>query len=337
MTDWPVLDLAIGLTLVYTAVSLLCSTVNEAIASLVGRRAKFMEKWLRGVLENPAATGEAAEEKLRAFYEHPLIKPLLRKSILPKPETLRTSMRKTLGRPPIPPTPHRAPSYIPAKTFVTALLNLSPPAPADPAGLVGVGKRTLAEIKAGLPPGAARDVVLTIIHDVGNNEYAIRKRLEDWYDESMDRVSGWYKRRVQLVLAVIGLIAACVLNVDSIQIAETLWSQPNARAAVTAKAADFVAAKAKPPTTKSFNAAVKDVGSLSALEIPIGWNFKSGDLRDFPHTWKARAAKVMGIFITVLALLLGAPFWFDLLGRLVSLKGAGPPPPANAAMAAGSG
>jgi hypothetical protein len=321
VTDWPVLDLALGLTLVYTSVSLLCSTLNEALASLVGRRAKFMEKWLRGVLTDPNLKDDA-EKGLRQFYEHPLIKPLLRKPLIPKPKgERRARARKALGRTPEPATTGRAPSYIPSNTFVSTLLNF---APAVGGTLENVNKRSLDDIKNTFPAGAVRDVAATIIQEVGDDEAAIQKRLEQWYDESMDRVSGWYKRRVQLILAVIGLIAACVLNVDSILIAQTLWSQPNARNAVATQAASYVAKNTKPPTSENFDQAAKDVGQLSALELPLGWNFKHGDLRDRPHSLKAWASKAIGILITTLALLLGAPFWFDLLGKLVSLRGSGP-------------
>jgi hypothetical protein len=36
--------------------------------------------------------------------------------------------------------------------------------------------------------------------------------------------------------------------------------------------------------------------------------------------------KVLGWFVTGLALSLGAPFWFDLLGKFMNIRGAGPKP-----------
>jgi hypothetical protein len=36
--------------------------------------------------------------------------------------------------------------------------------------------------------------------------------------------------------------------------------------------------------------------------------------------------KILGLLVTVLAISLGAPFWFDLLNRLVNLRSTGKPP-----------
>lgn len=302
MTDWPVLDVALGLTLVYTAASLLCSSLNEAAAALLARRAGFLEKWLRNVLTDPDAPAKV-EESLDSFYQHPLIQPLVREATLPRPG-------------------QRRPSYLPASTFVSALLNLDP---GD-----GTGKRPLDDIVKALPPSHAKRVVATILQEVGHNEKALRSRLETWYDESMERVSGWYKRRTQIWLALIGLSAACLLNIDTVQIADTLWAQPNVRSAVVASAGHFSAQSSAQPSTQSITDTVNYLNSLNAIKLPIGWDGTAKnathDPRAFPSGLKAWAAKVAGILITTLALLLGAPFWFQLLGKLVNLKSAGPTP-----------
>jgi hypothetical protein len=56
-----------------------------------------------------------------------------------------------------------------------------------------------------------------------------KKSLEDWFNDSMDRVSGWYKRQVQFILFFLGFIMAMTLNVDIIQIATTLSKDKDAR------------------------------------------------------------------------------------------------------------
>jgi hypothetical protein len=308
MTEWPVLDVALGLTLVYASVSLLCSSLNEAFASILGLRAKFLEKWLRRVLSNPAGPQDAAEAALAIFYGHPLIQPMVG---APLPRT----------------TSPRRPSYIPASTFVSALLNPTPGAGAAPT--------SLKSLVASLPSSPAKDVVVAIYEEVGEDAAQLRKRLEAWYDQSMDRVSGWYKRRVQVVVAVIGLIAASGLNIDSVHIADTLWSQPSVRSAVVAEAKN-VAAHTSPPTSDDLVKAANNVNALSKLKIPIGWQLKKNDARDLPRSFRAVVFKIVGILITTLALLLGAPFWFDLLGKLVSLRGAGPTPATPAPVTAGA-
>ena len=252
MTDWPVLDVALGLTVVYTAASLLCSSLNEAIASLLGRRAGFLEQWLRNVLTDPDGQADA-EAALDTFYEHPLIRPLLRTT--PISRRRRGSARQ------------RRPSYLPATTFVSALLNLTP---GD-----GTRKRPLDELVQSLPPSHAKRAVAAILQDVGRDEAALRRRLETWYDQSMERVSGWYKRRAQLWLAGIGLIAACVLNIDSLQIADTLWAQPNVRNTVVASASKVCCTDTSKPSLQGITETVNYLNSLNAIKLPIGWDVSS--------------------------------------------------------------
>src|SRR3954470_5766437 len=52
----------------------------------------------------------------------------------------------------------------------------------------------------------------------------VKANIENWYNGTMDRVSGWYRRRTQTILFFIGLGAAAALNVDAITIAKRLNS-----------------------------------------------------------------------------------------------------------------
>jgi hypothetical protein len=58
---------------------------------------------------------------------------------------------------------------------------------------------------------------------------AARRTVEQWFDDAMDRASGWYKRSAQLWLGVVGLVLACLLNVDTISVATALWRDPTLR------------------------------------------------------------------------------------------------------------
>ena len=52
----------------------------------------------------------------------------------------------------------------------------------------------------------------------------------------MDRVSGWYKRRVQLMLFLVGLFVAIVLNIDTITTATRLMNDDTLRDSLVALA-----------------------------------------------------------------------------------------------------
>ena len=68
MLSTPVLDVAIGLSLFYLLLGLICTTLNEMIAGWRKSRANFLDKGIGRLL------GDA--ELKRMVFNHPLIKSL---------------------------------------------------------------------------------------------------------------------------------------------------------------------------------------------------------------------------------------------------------------------
>jgi hypothetical protein len=182
----------------------------------------------------------------------------------------------------------------------------------------------------------ARQPLLRMMTDAEGDRDKFRGSLEHWYDDTMDRVSGWYKRYVQRIILVITIMLVACLNVDSINIAQVLWRLPTERAAVAAAAAK----QAGSGSSASQNAD-EVVRSISALKLPLGWTpphittvgpagaktvVVSTDPQHVPLGAGSWLIKLLGLLITVLALSLGAPFWFDALTKLGSLRQAGPKP-----------
>jgi hypothetical protein len=309
MANWATLDVAIGLAVVYFILSLLASTINEAISTWRGWRSKFLEQWLVNVLEEQAKQ-PSGTSLLDKFWDHPLISPLTRQ---PKGMDARRTHR-------------RRPSYISTETFSAVILNLDAAA--------HTGKRTVDDVIAGLPPDTDLGrAVISLRTEVGDDLSALRVRLERWYDDGMERVSGWYKRHVQLWLAVIGLALAIVVNADTLQLVNSLWGDKTVRAAVVAEAGRTVQ-NGKPT---SLGDTAGEVQRIKALNVPLGWKLKRHDPRDLPHGFRSWFAKVLGLLLTAVALTLGAPFWFDLLSKMVRVRGSGAPPPARDAVRSGDG
>ena len=59
-----------------------------------------------------------------------------------------------------------------------------------------------------------------------------RARLAQWFDKNMEQVTDTYKRRIQVISLVVGLALALVLNIDTLQLAQTLWGDPSLRQAM---------------------------------------------------------------------------------------------------------
>jgi len=156
---------------------------------------------------------------------------------------------------------------------------------------------------------------------------AFRVSIESWFDDTMDRVSGWYNRKAKLIILCLAVAVSFALNVDTIVIANTLSQDATLRASVVA-AAEVRAQQATPEdgeldTTLGVD---KYREELSALALPILWSTEDGDPRSAPGNFSGWVVKLLGLLITAFAVALGAPFWFDLLSKFVNVRTSGRQP-----------
>lgn len=274
-----ILDTAIGLIFVYLVISLIVSAANELLAAVFRLRAQNLFLGIRELLQDPSATGLVSR-----FYEHPLI------------EALAAQDKK--------------PSYIPSRTFALTLLDIvSPVAPA--------GNRTLDDLKAGIEK-LSQPLQITfrvLLDDAGHDMEQFKKQLETWFNSSMERVSGWYKRKTQAIQLALALVIVVVGNVDSVRIVRSLSGVNSPlRDSIKAAAQSFVEQKVQQgDPQKQLTTATEAIGNLA---LPIGWV-------DGGHVG---ASNILGWLITALAASLGAPFWFDLLNRFVNVRASGKAP-----------
>ncbi len=344
------LDVGIGVSLFFLLVSLICSAVREAIETVMRSRARDLERGLREMLDDPTGTTITA-----SLFAHSQIFSLfagtydpgkLRKSFFSGVVAMPQSVRSSL------------PSYIPSRQFATALLDIVArgrgdwPYPVDPRALTVDQLRHQAGF---LPNGRLQRAVLTAIDHGAGDLDTVRSNVEHWFDGSMDRVSGWYKRRTQKWLFAIGLAAAVVLNLDALTVTGHLVGDKTLRAAFVAEAGKVVASgvpdgatpadggttaatttngHAEPPTVSDMRA------ELAAIGAPIGWvgglpGPQSCPLRAADETcpmaerlapaWSWVVAGrwlrvILGWLITGAATTFGAPFWFDLLNKFMVIR-----------------
>ena len=314
-----VLDVVVGLVFVYLLLSIICTAANEMIAALFSLRGRNLVEGISNLLADNQVKGLAG-----LFYDHPLIKGLYR--------------GKT------------KPSYISAHTFTLAFLDGIAPAKGDVTAV-------MSEIKTavnGLPNDSElRQVLLILLQQAGDDFTKFRAGIEVWFNDAMDRVSGWYKRKSQLIILVLAVFITGFTNADTIQIVKSLFSDPVIRAAVAARAQEFVKQPAgtigresgkkseptagsapgeaggsapapkQPATTQnSKETMTQALENLQQLGIPLGWQVLPQ--RD---EWQN---KIIGLLLTVFALSLGAPFWFDILNRVTKIRSTGAVPEAAA-------
>src|SRR4029078_872455 len=85
------------------------------------------------------------------------------------------------------------------------------------------------------PPEAERRILARLDEARGDID-AFRHNLEAWFDDTMARVSGWYKRKTQIILPVIGGVVALASNTKNLTMGERLWKDPAVRGAVVGQA-----------------------------------------------------------------------------------------------------
>ncbi len=190
-----------------------------------------------------------------------------------------------------------------------------------------------------------------------------RQNVEQWFDNSMDRLSGWYKRRAQILAFTIGFFIALLSNVDTILVANQLWRQPELRDTLTTQAELFVIQNQDQVEPVSSGQFVLTNIEFSSISLPIGWignpqplnskgfvvstNDKTmacaiipqkGDeiygipiagqcypITNAPYISDISGwlQKLLGLLITGLAAAQGAPFWFDILKKVVNVRSSG--------------
>jgi hypothetical protein len=325
------LDVVIGLVFVYVLLSLIGTALTEWVARMVAQRSKTLEAGIQRLLDDPAGSGLAKD-----LYEHPLIKALFphgqKPSYLPSQQfaialmdLLGTSAVKQNGGEPIAQirdTVGKLPEGA-SKTAASDLVN------ALAVLMAAAGKGETAKSGAGAPPGSGLptpgllQAIAALVHASGGDLDTIRKNIENWFDNAMQRVSGWYKRWAQLVTLGLGLVVVVGLNADSVMIANGLSRDPVLREALVTAAGQ---ASQQPLS----NLDLKKIESeFTELNLTIGWSTNPADPNGVPTTPSGVLSKIVGLLLTAVAISFGAPFWFDALNKLVNLRATGDPPPVS--------
>jgi len=327
-------EIVVGLVFAYFVFSSICSGVNEGIARVLNLRGTALFRSINALIGNV--------DQALAFWEHPLISGLAKtRSKAGALEAARVSRANgitTREDGSIVSSATRAtrkvlPSYISPSVAITAMLAVAgvpPPSSLIPNStpLPLAGEEGDGPAGQGAPPASTTSgfasVLSTISGTAQGDDQRIVADLEKWFDDTMDRLTGWYKRYVQLMLLALAVLVTVAFNVNTIHIAQELWREPvlqsviNQEASQPQKSIGYVSSSTRGQATTPEPLST----SLQQAEaLPIGWGTENR-----PTGATEWELTVLGWLITIGALALGAPFWFDLLSRMNSLRATGPPP-----------
>jgi hypothetical protein len=314
-----ILDVAAGIIFGFLAISLFTSAAVEAINSVLNTRVKNLRTGIMALVNDPNFTGLAKE-----LYAQALISPLGPGAADPL---------------------KNAPAYIDKTQFAEALLDITglsavttaaaAQAPAVQAAADLKARMDALSAEAGNISPQIQQLLQGMVTRCGGDIDRLKDDLANWFDNGMDRLSGKFKRRTQWMTFVIALITAFVVNLDTIRVATLLWEQP----ALAEKLKFAWIDEPGPTDTKGAiengEHLVAAINRLAQEGFPVGWppgHFF--DIQDENGKWQAfwvaspsiSYRPLIGWFITAVAALFGAPFWFDMLQSIVRLKGAGPSP-----------
>lgn len=289
-----IIQVAIGMIFVWIVLAVITSQIQDWVASIFTWRASMLEESIATMLGDPNLKDK--------IYEHPLIKGLYTNN----------------GK--------RKPGGIPEDKFALVLFEQvmnSGITVGDVRNDFDKLKKNVEALKAMEAGHQLKDfatsldtLLIGIEEKADDAAHAIteaKTRVESWFNNSMDRLGGAYKRRIQLVAVIVGISVAAVLNVDSAAIATALWKDPAIRQAVVASASQMQEPTTQTDQTPSVDEIAKNIASLSELSLPIGWS-----ANNLPQDANGWGVKVIGILLSGMAGAQGAPYWFDLMRKLLS-------------------
>lgn len=305
-----VLEVVIGVIFVYLLLSILCTSANEWVAALTRRRGEMLRKGIRQILEKQKLShNNDGDAFLQEFYKHPLI----------------ASLKHDQNHP----------AYIAPRTFVAVITDLL--TAAKPGSLEFIDFENGAKE---LPDGNVKKSLLALVQRSNRNFETVQVAVEGWFNDAMDRVNGWYKRRTQLWTVIIALFLTLVANANTIEIVKKFNRDPVLRSAVVEEA-KVRAQKPRPtisveykdendPTNPTITQNEGNQLSQSEMDLlgqTLGWR---GNVFYDPSGnalgWRTWLERVIGWLLTLLAISLGAPFWFDILNKIVNIRFAGKSP-----------
>ncbi len=375
------LDVVIGLVFIYLLYSLLASIIQEMIATQLAFRSKVLEKAILRMLEDGKTssrfpywdrikgfgelifrTNRLTDKKFAArFYGHPLVKYLAEDNWYSKPGYLGSANFSKIMVDLLNGVDHEgsAPNILRIRESLQSGALKYDPLSRDTANMAIEALAAQRE-----KPQAEKHInadtrlfLLSLLSDAQGDVQKFKVLLEKWFDETMECASGWYKRYVQMILFVIGLLIAVAFNVDTIKIAKKLTRDPKLREQMVQNAGTFLEqnqqlgnelrakqekgldsgtiykqqllsyeegkARTKEILDSAKNLINRDIANVNDV---MGLGYQCGEpvlLHVFFFCYAdVNFSSFIGWLITALAISLGAPFWFDMLSKLMRVRGA---------------
>jgi len=376
MTGSVALDVVIGLVFIYLLYSLLATVLSEIIATKVGLRARNLKEAIDRMLNDDLAKNDGFRARLwdslkliknpsnpivDKFYNDPEIKYLGSSGLFKNPSTFKSgSFSRVVINQILNDLPQTKDNF---DTRLSEILRYANSKEAD-------------EIKKRVFNEETAKYIQSLWTQSYGDTIKFKLQLENWFDRTMEQCSEWYKRKIQIVLLIIGFLMAWLFNADTFVIIQKLSTDKDAREKIVSMANAYVqnnkttidtskiSSKAelknysekldsllkikkelegdiasantilgigswlpdkilvmedKNTHEKSYTPLL-DIGALSEKQKNMKKEISVDACDKLKYLFNLFFIHFYGYFVTAIAISLGAPFWFDLLNKLMKLR-----------------
>ncbi len=350
MSGFPILDLVLGIIFIYFLLSIICSSAAELWFSILKTRARLLEKWARQIFDkpsldsqgNPALNRDGSAITLgQAIIDHCMTTALSPRGKSTSYINAENFVSALLDKITITPVAAGSSTQLPPTDlpgYVTAISNstvISGELKRTILAYANEAKQTYEALKTIL--GASNTIT-----KVKSELDEFRDKLENWYNTNAERLSGTHKRtKVLPTTFILAIIITVFSNADSITISKYLFDHKETAKEFADKASsslDNYKERIENIKTLDSLSNINDTITIARLESNLSHvqedinNMNKEIPDDLPMGWKKNIfyhfepLSIVGWLITVLAICLGAPFWFDVLNKIANLRGTGPRP-----------
>jgi hypothetical protein len=352
MSSFPILDLVIGMIFIYFLLSIVCSSAVELWFTIFKTRARLLEQWLKRIFDSPALDSHGLPLVInnkqltigQAIMDHCMVTSLSRRGSSTSYISAENFFSALMDKITINPAAGGSgPVQLPPKNLDEYILSIQ-----NSTAISGELKRTFLMLAneakeahtalESLPGGA--NITNNISSTVKSELDQFRGRVERWYDTNADRLTGTLKRTKAVpATIIIATLITIGLNADSLSMGKYLYDHKQETSQFADKAMSSLESFDNSIERTEMHSNVvgvtdsialaeldsrleqvrKDISTLKAAVptgLPIGWKTGTDD-------WLKHIA---GWLVTILAICIGAPFWFDLLNKIGNLRSTGPKP-----------
>lgn len=352
-----ILELAISLVFVYLVFSLVCSGIKEWLHYLLSIRSKTLEEAISKMLKSQALVKELYSHHL---VQEAAQSGVFKKAWTSHDKTANQSIDSNNEEDERVEKPVNIPAQSFAKALIDSVIRLAQQKDTSEEAKkafddVKAGIARIANSEARKLLTELLDKAQTKAVELKDDIDKTSKVVFQWFDIRMAKLSDWYRRKTRKLIFFFAIVLVVLFNVDSIMLIKTLSQNPQLRAAIISQAENLSNQSSvylgrrntTPPNPPGNGEPAQDNTSgnntqgmdtetffqeLEALKaqvrstgLPLGWSKASENKtfqnpRALPHSLMGWIYKIIGLIISLMAIGMGAPFWFDVLKWLIGLR-----------------